>query len=204
MLSVKIEPAAHVERGHGDLIPLFLHVHLSPVVVVGRVLNPVLPEPKVASGTLVHLNERQRSKGLRPVVILDALGRASVGAHPPGHEHAELERAAGVGEPAEEVTTDDPGHEAGQKLAAVWGTLPLHQSHVRPTRHADLAVAPFPMADPLLGVVPVLPFIMEGVVFAVRIPATAAVLYHTDVPIVRQPSPLLDHRIGVVAVRRAH
>ena len=93
---IQVIPSAHVERRHGDLSPLVLDVDLRPVVVVGRVAHPILPEVQISTRVLVHFDERQCMELLWPLVVVDVLGRASVRTHPPCDGDVEHDRAAGM------------------------------------------------------------------------------------------------------------
>ncbi len=203
MWDVKIVPAAHIERGCGDFVPAILIVHLVPVLIVCGVFDPIFPERKIASCSLIELADGEVAKCLGPVVEFDALRGAAIGAHTPGHQDVELECAAGVDESGEAVAADDAWGHAGQVLTAVGCALPLNCPEVGAAGHADLAVAPRLLADPFLGVVAVVAF-PKRVVVAIGIPAAAAVLDHADVAGVGQEVPLLDHGVHVVAVGRSH
>ena len=90
------------------------------------------------------------------------------------------------------------GH-ARQVAAAQRRRGPLHDAQVGGAGGAQPAVAPRLQPHPLLGVVAVLSF-AERVELAVRIPPPAAVLNHARVTGGRQPPPLFDQRVVVVAV----
>ena len=167
VLCVEVIPAAHVKRRGINLAPFGFNVDFVPIVIVGCVFNPIFPELKFAPGEFVHLNDRQFSERFRPVMVFDALGSPSVGTHSPSHEHIELERPAGIDQSAIKIVADDARHHAGQKFAAVGCTLPLHQSHIRPARHAYFSVTPLLLTNPFLSIVTVRTVIHERIVLAI-------------------------------------
>ena len=83
-----------------------------------------------------------------------------------------------------QVAAHDPGSKALEVFASERGALPLHPTAVGTAGHADIAVAPFLLADPLLSVEPVLGVIEQRVVCSVGVPPPAHVLNDACVAVV--------------------
>ena len=149
-------PAAHQVGGRRDFRVRLGVGQTVPVIVPVRVAHPVLPERHVASGGLVERDDRQGVERLGPVVVVDALRGAGVGAHAPGKHHAELEGAARVGDAAVMVGAHHARGHARQVAAAQRRRRPLHNAQVGAADGAQLAVAPRLPPYPLLAVVAVL------------------------------------------------
>src|SRR5204863_10104660 len=111
----------------------------------------------------------------------DALHRATVGTHPPGHHHIQLERPARIDAATVEVPADDARSEAGEEPAAVRRARPLRPAQVGRAGHADPAAAPFLPANPLLGVAAVFSIMPDRVLDALRVPPAAGVVDHARV-----------------------
>ena len=127
--------------------------------------------------------------------------------HSPRHRHVEQHRAAGKNQAGEQVPAHYTGCQTGQVLASVKRALPLHPTNIRAARRAYLAVAPLLIAYPFVGIIAVQGFVVEGIIFAVRIVSAANVLDYTRVAVVRQPlapflySPLYCCRTAFAAAR---
>jgi len=128
--------------------------------------EPVLPERQVSSRVSGEVGEWQRPKRLGPVVKIDTLAGAAVGPHPPGHHHVELKGPAGVHQALVVVGAHHPGHHRLEVLALQGSAEPLDTATVRTARRADVSIAPVLLADPLLGVEPIIDLLVKGVVLA--------------------------------------
>ena len=107
------------------------------------------------AGDLVHLPQRQRAQDRRPVEAVDPLHGAAHRPPAPDRVDAEPERAALVVRAVPEVVAHHARHDRLQQRMAGEGGLPLHLAEVRAAGHADVAVAPRLLADPLQRVVAV-------------------------------------------------
>ena len=203
-MAVEVVPAAHFQHRHCHLIESIREFHWLPVIVIGGMVDPVLPERYVVTDFVRQIGQRQCAKQLGPVMKVDALRGTCSRPHAPRDGDVQLHRAAGENEIRKVVVAHHTRHNALQKLALQRRAHPLHGRLVRRSRHADLPVAPRLMADPLLRVVTVTRLVHEGIVFALGIPAPARILNHAGVAPVRESTAFANHVGNVVAVRRSN
>ena len=130
----------------------------------------------------------QRSQSVSSLCLLTRVGlgeaAGGVGGQPgqgPALVEAELERAALVAPALVVIGGGDVRDDRLQAGRAGEGRLPLGQADVRAAEHADPAVGPGLLADPLAGVVAVVLLIGEGVEAALGLPPAADVLADEDV-----------------------
>ena len=198
---VEVVPAADLEHRDREAREMLVDRGGAPVVVVVVVIEPGREGGVALAGDLVHRPQRQRAQDRRPVEVVDPLHGAAHRPPAPDGVDAEAEGAALVVRAVPEVVAHHPRHDRLQERVAGEGGLPLHLAEVGAAGHADVAVAPRLLADPLQRVVAVVRLVVPGHELALGVVPAAHVLRDVDVAVLR-PEEAEVHQ-QVVVVRRA-
>ena len=186
---VHIPPAGDVEGGHGDLRP-GIHVGTtSPEIIKIRMLHHLVPPGIVVAGDVRERRNGHCFEEVLHFVERDSRSSGREGTTPhPGHPLAHRDQKTAVADwlVVEGVGWGNDRHDCLQSLGRVSGSEPLGLTDVRSSPHADIAVAPLLLIDPLDGVEAVGAIVAIGKEHTVGVIAAPGVLNGDDIPALRQ------------------
>ena len=204
-----IVPAADRAYRDRDILPLVSNAAGGPVVIEMRMGDPIPQILNLSAESAVPLAERQRSKGLIPILLLapgvhgNQISRTQSVHAAPAHYQGEVQCPVGVDGIAVSIDERHDWKHGLEMVAGIRSGYPLGKAHIRAAGGTDAAVAPGLFQKPLLRIGAVAAFICKRFPLALGASLAPAVLAdnHISAPGVE---PSITVLFIALAVRRTN